>query len=147
MLEEFFCQDNETDFKLCRQNFCSVTLPFRSLRLEELAVFAKIPEEFRNDQSDLEDLGQLGSIEGHHRKHEQGMRFQGPLLGVCCLVRVRACEQLQAWRYRVHDHHLPPTLPFRPLYPLKMLRRGVIFPLRRARRWALRLQMHTLRGS
>ena len=55
ILKQVLCQEDKDDVKLCRQILCSVTLAFRPLRLEEIAVFAKIPEQF-HDPSDLKSL-------------------------------------------------------------------------------------------
>ncbi|KAL9026075.1 MAG: hypothetical protein Q9196_005207 [Gyalolechia fulgens] len=57
MLDRIFHQDDEDDIELCRRILCLVTLAFRPLRLEEIAVFAKIQE------SGLKDLAhQCGSF-------------------------------------------------------------------------------------
>ncbi|KAI4166728.1 MAG: hypothetical protein LQ343_007802 [Gyalolechia ehrenbergii] len=57
MLHRILHQEDEDDIELCRQILCLVTLAFRPLRLEEIAVFAKIQE------SGLKDLiNQCGSF-------------------------------------------------------------------------------------
>lgn len=50
MLDRILHQEDSDDIELCRRILCSVTLAFRPLRLEEIAVFAKISE------SELKDL-------------------------------------------------------------------------------------------
>ena len=50
MLDQVLHQEDEDDIELCRRILCLVTSSFRPLRVEEIAVFARIPE------SELEDL-------------------------------------------------------------------------------------------
>ena len=59
MMNKILSQDRQIDIELCRQILCSVTLAFRPLRLEEIVVFAKIPEEFHKDPLDLRELVSL----------------------------------------------------------------------------------------
>lgn len=56
MMNKVLSQDRRIDIELCRQILCSVTLALLPLRLEEIVVFAKIPKEFYEEPSDLEDL-------------------------------------------------------------------------------------------
>lgn len=56
MMNKVLSQDRKIDIELCRQILSSVTLAFRPLRLEDIVVFAKIPEEFHEEPSDLESL-------------------------------------------------------------------------------------------
>ena len=59
MLYQVLHQGDEDDIKLCRQILCSVTLAKRPLRLEEIAVFAKIS----GNKGDVEELvGLCGSF-------------------------------------------------------------------------------------
>ena len=59
MMNKVLSQDRQIDVELCRQILCSVTLAIRPLRLEEIVVFAKIPEEYYKDLSDLKELVSL----------------------------------------------------------------------------------------
>ena len=56
MLDKVLKQEDERDVKLCRQILCSVTFALRPLRLEEVVVFAEVPEEFLTNPSDLKNL-------------------------------------------------------------------------------------------
>ena len=58
MLDQVLHQGNKNDIELCRRILCSVTLAKRPLRMEEIAVFAKIP----NDEDVEGFIGYCGSF-------------------------------------------------------------------------------------
>lgn len=61
MLDQVLHQEDENDIELSRRILCSVTLAMRPLHLEEIAVFAKIPDD--EDEEDIEELvGLCGSF-------------------------------------------------------------------------------------